>query len=201
VSPSSNTRKPFKFVRTKTNRSKHKNDRQNRCQWLKTFDHVIFLFFFMEMLIKMIAMGVSNGPQAYLSDHWNRLDCFIVIAGGLEYLLDIGNVNLTAIRTVRVLRPLRAINRIPSKWSSARSKTGATTPEQMRRLAQSSPHNRGLPLIPFPCRRRHDQRARDDDWSLDWMPATGRERPIITSRVTQSHNHNHSQRRKHRHKH
>lgn len=74
----------------------------------------------MEMLIKMIAMGVSNGRQAYLADHWNRLDCFIVIAGGFEYILDIGNVNLTAIRTVRVLRPLRAINRIPSKCLTSR---------------------------------------------------------------------------------
>lgn len=99
----------------------------------------------MEMLIKMIAMGVSNGPQAYLSDHWNRLDCFIVIAGGLEYLLDIGNVNLTAIRTVRVLRPLRAINRIPSKWSSARSKTGATTPEQMRPQSGAPPDPISVP--------------------------------------------------------
>lgn len=83
---------------------------------MKLFDHVIFMFFFMEMLIKMIAMGVHNGPQAYLADYWNRLDCFIVMAGGFEYLLDIGNVNLTAIRTVRVLRPLRAINRIPSAY-------------------------------------------------------------------------------------
>lgn len=75
----------------------------------------------MEMLIKMVAMGISNAPQAYLADYWNRLDCFIVIAGGLEYVLDIGNVNLTSIRTVRVLRPLRAINRIPSKWKRAAS--------------------------------------------------------------------------------
>lgn len=69
----------------------------------------------MEMLIKMVAMGVSNAPQAYLADYWNRLDCFIVMAGGLEYVLDVGQVNFTAIRTVRVLRPLRAINRIPSE--------------------------------------------------------------------------------------
>lgn len=67
------------------------------------------------MLIKMIAMGVINAPQAYLADYWNRLDFFIVIAGGLEYVLDVGNVNFTAIRTIRVLRPLRAINRISSK--------------------------------------------------------------------------------------
>lgn len=33
-----------------------------------------------------------------------------------EYLLQeyLGNINLTAIRTIRVLRPLRAVNRIPS---------------------------------------------------------------------------------------
>lgn len=92
----------------------------NRCQWLKLFDHVIFVFFFMEMLIKMIAMGVSNAPQAYLADYWNRLDCFIVLAGGLEYVLDVGQVNFTAIRTVRVLRPLRAINRIPSEFPPPR---------------------------------------------------------------------------------
>lgn len=36
----------------------------------------------------------------------------------LEYSLDGHNVSLSAIRTVRVLRPLRAINRVPSKFHS-----------------------------------------------------------------------------------
>ena len=62
----------------------------------------------------MIAMGLF-GKGCYLSETWNRLDCFIVLAGALEYCLDVEKLNLTAIRTVRVLRPLRAINRIPSK--------------------------------------------------------------------------------------
>ena len=35
----------------------------------------------------------------------------------LEYCLDVEKLNLTAIRTVRVLRPLRAINRIPSEYA------------------------------------------------------------------------------------
>lgn len=34
----------------------------------------------------------------------------------VEYCLDMENMNLSAIRTIRVLRPLRAINRIPSKF-------------------------------------------------------------------------------------
>lgn len=36
-------------------------------------------------------------------------------ASMMEYSLDGHNVSLSAIRTVRVLRPLRAINRVPSE--------------------------------------------------------------------------------------
>lgn len=86
-----------------------------RCQLLSMIDHMIFIYFFLEMVIKVIALGFT-GQAAYLSDTWNRLDFFIVIAGIAEYLLQeyLGNINLTAIRTIRVLRPLRAVNRIPS---------------------------------------------------------------------------------------
>ncbi|GFT10313.1 voltage-dependent T-type calcium channel subunit alpha-1I [Nephila pilipes] len=85
----------------------------SRCRLLEMFDDFIFAFFAIEMMIKTIAMGIT-GKGSYMSDSWNRLDCFIVFAGALEYCLDVGNINLSAIRTIRVLRPLRAINRIPS---------------------------------------------------------------------------------------
>ncbi|XP_013930761.1 PREDICTED: voltage-dependent T-type calcium channel subunit alpha-1H-like, partial [Thamnophis sirtalis] len=84
-----------------------------RCTILEAFDHFIFAFFAVEMIIKMIALGIF-GHKCYLGDTWNRLDFFIVIAGMMEYSLDGHNVSLSAIRTVRVLRPLRAINRVPS---------------------------------------------------------------------------------------
>ncbi|GMT06677.1 hypothetical protein PENTCL1PPCAC_28851, partial [Pristionchus entomophagus] len=86
-----------------------------RCQMLQLADHVIFAYFAFEMCVKVIAMGFT-GAAGYLSDTWNRLDFFIVIAGCAEYVLQeyVGNINLTAIRTIRVLRPLRAVNRIPS---------------------------------------------------------------------------------------
>ena len=82
--------------------------------FLQICDDIIYCYFTLEMVIKMIAMGLF-GKGCYLSETWNRLDCFIVLAGALEYCLDVEKLNLTAIRTVRVLRPLRAINRIPSK--------------------------------------------------------------------------------------
>uniref|UniRef100_A0AC34QBU8 Voltage-dependent T-type calcium channel subunit alpha n=1 Tax=Panagrolaimus sp. JU765 TaxID=591449 RepID=A0AC34QBU8_9BILA len=86
-----------------------------RCYVLSTIDHLIFGYFAVEMVIKIVALGFF-GENTYLSDTWNRLDFFIVLAGIAEYLLQeyLGNINLTAIRTIRVLRPLRAVNRIPS---------------------------------------------------------------------------------------
>ncbi|XP_075420640.1 voltage-dependent T-type calcium channel subunit alpha-1H isoform X1 [Tenrec ecaudatus] len=84
-----------------------------RCRILEAFDDFIFAFFAVEMVIKMIALGLF-GQKCYLGDTWNRLDFFIVMAGMMEYSLDGHNVSLSAIRTVRVLRPLRAINRVPS---------------------------------------------------------------------------------------
>ncbi|XP_055078851.1 voltage-dependent T-type calcium channel subunit alpha-1H-like [Periophthalmus magnuspinnatus] len=81
--------------------------------FLQALDDGIFIFFAGEMVVKMVALGVI-GQSGYLGDTWNRLDFFIVIVGMLEYSLDGHNVSLSAIRTVRVLRPLRAINRVPS---------------------------------------------------------------------------------------
>lgn len=46
----------------------------------QVLDDCIFAFFALEMVIKMIAMGIY-GDGAYLADSWNKLDFFIVFAG------------------------------------------------------------------------------------------------------------------------
>lgn len=51
-----------------------------RCQVLEGFDHFIFGFFAIEMIVKIIAMGLI-GKETYLAETWNRLDMFIVLAG------------------------------------------------------------------------------------------------------------------------
>ena len=43
-------------------------------------DDCIFAFFAVEMVIKMMALGIF-GSKCYLGDTWNRLDFFIVMAG------------------------------------------------------------------------------------------------------------------------
>ncbi|CAF0833175.1 unnamed protein product [Rotaria sordida] len=83
------------------------------CIWLQVTDYFVLACFTIEMCIKMIAMGIF-GKGAYLANSWNRLDCFIVLTGLVELVISDDQLNLSAIRIVRVLRPLCAINRIPS---------------------------------------------------------------------------------------
>ena len=52
----------------------------SRCILLQYLDHGIFIFFGVEMTIKILAMGFY-GKNTYLADTWNRLDFFIVAAG------------------------------------------------------------------------------------------------------------------------
>lgn len=52
---------------------------------LQDFDDFIFAFFAIEMVIKMVALGIF-GKKCYLGDTWNRLDFFIVVAGWVMQL-------------------------------------------------------------------------------------------------------------------
>ena len=53
-----------------------------RCRILEAFDHAIFVFFTVEMCIKVLAMGLV-GKSTYLAETWNCLDMFIVITGSV----------------------------------------------------------------------------------------------------------------------
>ncbi|ESO12678.1 hypothetical protein HELRODRAFT_148954, partial [Helobdella robusta] len=84
-----------------------------KCHVLQYFDHFIYAFFIFEISVKIIAMGFI-GKNTYMAEAWNVLDFLIIIAGTTEYMVDDSKWSMSAIRTFRVLRPLRAINRIPS---------------------------------------------------------------------------------------
>lgn len=48
--------------------------------FFQVLDDCIFAFFAVEMVIKMVALGIF-GPNCYLGDKWNQLDFVIVMAG------------------------------------------------------------------------------------------------------------------------
>ena len=76
---------------------------------LEMVDIAFTVFFTLEMFTKIIAMGFL-GEGSYLSDSWNQMDFAVVVLGYFQYIPGVGNY--TAVRTIRVLRPLRTITGI-----------------------------------------------------------------------------------------
>jgi hypothetical protein len=56
-----------------------------RCVIAKYIDHVIFVFFIVEMLIKITALGFI-GRKTYLGENWNILD-FLIVCTGLAFFI------------------------------------------------------------------------------------------------------------------
>ena len=63
------------------------------------------------MFLKVAALGFIFNKGSYLRDAWNILDCVIVVSGYLPYFFKSG-ANISALRSFRVLRPLRTISGI-----------------------------------------------------------------------------------------
>uniref|UniRef100_G3R3Q0 Voltage-dependent T-type calcium channel subunit alpha n=1 Tax=Gorilla gorilla gorilla TaxID=9595 RepID=G3R3Q0_GORGO len=63
----------------------------DRCKILQVFDDFIFIFFAMEMVLKMVALGIF-GKKCYLGDTWNRMRILVNLL--LDTLPMLGNVLL-----------------------------------------------------------------------------------------------------------
>lgn len=73
------------------------------------FDFALNFIFIFECLLKLIALGFVVGDNAYLKNSWNRLDFFIVCTSIIDMMLS--SVNLSILKLLRTLRPLRIITR------------------------------------------------------------------------------------------
>ena len=67
-----------------------------------------FIFIF-EAICKIVSYGFIIGPQTYLKSSWNKLDFFIVCMSIFDMLLS--SINLSIIKLLRTLRPLRILTR------------------------------------------------------------------------------------------
>ena len=64
------------------------------------------------MILKIASMGFLFNKGAYLRDMWNIMDFIIIATGYLPYIISIESVNLSVVRSLRILRPLRAISTV-----------------------------------------------------------------------------------------
>ena len=73
------------------------------------------IIFIIECTVKVIAMGFVFHKHSYLREPWNVLDFFIVCVSIVGFLpIEGGADSLKALRTFRILRPLRSVNKLPA---------------------------------------------------------------------------------------
>lgn len=86
------------------------NDNPNNSSSTLSDDlETIFLTIYtVEMTLKIIALGIVFPRNSYLRNSWNILDFVIIITGYVRYILS-NQINLNALRSLRVLRPLRKL--------------------------------------------------------------------------------------------
>lgn len=79
-----------------------------------TMDLTLLIIYTVEMMLKILALGFIFNKGAYLTDTWNILDIVIIGTGYLPYLTPGADLNLSALRSLRVLRPLKSVTKIKS---------------------------------------------------------------------------------------
>lgn len=86
---------------------------------LNYLDYGFTAVFTVEMILKIIDLGVILHPGSYFRDLWNFLDAIVVICALFAFAFSESesaskNLNtIKSLRVLRVLRPLKTINRVP----------------------------------------------------------------------------------------
>ncbi|XP_071821818.1 voltage-dependent calcium channel type A subunit alpha-1-like isoform X3 [Apostichopus japonicus] len=85
---------------------------------LKKFDYAFTGIFTIELILKIIDMGLFLHKGSYCRDLWNILDAVVVVCALVAFVVESGNSNgqlgtIKSLRVLRVLRPLKTIKRLP----------------------------------------------------------------------------------------
>lgn len=88
------------------------NPDATRNKIFEKMEYGFIALFTLEMLLKIIALGLVLHPRAYLRSGWNILDAVVVISSLLSIALAGSGIGFVRVlRILRILRPLRVINR------------------------------------------------------------------------------------------
>ncbi|XP_055913438.1 voltage-dependent calcium channel type A subunit alpha-1 isoform X13 [Eupeodes corollae] len=95
-------------------------ENSTRNKILNYFDYAFTGVFTIEMLLKIVDLGIILHPGSYLREFWNIMDAVVVICAAVSFGFDMtgsqAGANLSTIkslRVLRVLRPLKTIKRVP----------------------------------------------------------------------------------------
>eukprot|EP00899_Mesostigma_viride_P023937 jgi/Mesvir1/4728/Mv10005-RA.3 len=82
-------------------------------RFLGVMEIIFTVTFSIEILAKMLVLGLWGGRHGYFKDPFNLIDCVVVILSVLALVVSNQIRTIRSLRVVRVLRPLRVISRLP----------------------------------------------------------------------------------------
>jgi hypothetical protein len=83
-----------------------------RNKTIDLIDSVLSVIFAIEAILKIFGMGFIIHKYSYMRQGWNIMDFIIAISGIIEFFSF--DLNLKAMRILRVIRPLRTIKAFPT---------------------------------------------------------------------------------------
>jgi hypothetical protein len=118
---------------------------------LATSELLCNIIFTLEMMLKMLGLGLCSGKHSYFASGWNFVDALIVVSGWITFGFDqagpdneFGVANL--LRLMRVLRPVRSMTVVPMLRKIINAMIAA-----VRELGQQHAATLPLPLpLPIP---------------------------------------------------
>jgi hypothetical protein len=81
-------------------------------EYMTVADDIFQYLYTIEMVVKIVSLGFIVNTGSYLRDAWNILDFVIIASGYMGMFLQGSGVNLSALRSFRVIRPLRTISSV-----------------------------------------------------------------------------------------
>ncbi|XP_037083301.1 voltage-dependent calcium channel type A subunit alpha-1-like isoform X2 [Pollicipes pollicipes] len=96
------------------------DEKSDKNKILNMFDYAFTGVFTIEMVLKVIDMGLILHPGSYLREVWNVMDATVVICALVSFIFDLTGSStgqdlstIKSLRVLRVLRPLKTIKRVP----------------------------------------------------------------------------------------
>ena len=71
------------------------------------------MFYTVEMILNIIALGFYKSKHAYLRNNWNIMDFIVVMLSWVTLFMQ-GNQSFAALRALKAFRTLRMLSVIPS---------------------------------------------------------------------------------------
>lgn len=145
-------------------------EKSTRNQILNYFDYAFTGVFTIEMLLKIVDLGIILHPGSYLREFWNIMDAVVVICAAVSFGFDMSYVSLTTLQLINISLCVCLCPRGRSHWSSPPTLQLLLLPNNMNKSEPKPPPRRSQKKVPDPSKLPRVCRTQDNGPGERWPP-------------------------------